>query len=106
ERVDHRAVVGAVTGRLHDHVAGEAEMIAEREQLRLAGVAGGVFALGRIREPGPRPEHMAMRVDSPRGKRKARPAWAVEPVEPALRLLERSGHGPSGVFHGAFSRHI
>jgi hypothetical protein len=29
ERIDHRAVVGAVTGGLHDDVAREAEMIAQ-----------------------------------------------------------------------------
>ena len=63
QRVDHRAVVGAMTRRLHDDVAIEAETVAKREQLRLAGVARGVFALGRVRELGPRPKHMAMRVD-------------------------------------------
>ena len=31
DRIDHRAVIGAVTGGLHDHVAAEAEMVAQRE---------------------------------------------------------------------------
>ena len=46
----HGAVVGAVAGRLHDHVAREAEKIAQRAQLFLRRVAGRVFALGRVRE--------------------------------------------------------
>ena len=106
--VDHRAVVGAVTGRLHDHVAIEAEMVAQREQLRLAGVARGVFALGRIRKLGARPEHMAMRVDGSGRKRKAGLARPIEPVEPALGLLEWPGDGLAGVVRlsSAFSRHI
>ena len=70
ERVDHGAIVGAVAGRLNDDVAGETQMIAQREQFRLAGVAGRVFALGRVRELGPRSEHVAMRVDAAGGYRK------------------------------------
>src|SRR6202035_2148263 len=91
--VDHRAVVGAMTGRLHDHVAIESEVITQREQLRLARVARVVFALGRIRKLGPRPEHMAMRVDGSTGKRKAGLARPLVPVEPALGLLEWSRYG-------------
>ena len=48
ERVDHRAIVLAVAGRLHDHVLVEAEEIAQREQLLLGRVAGRVFALRRV----------------------------------------------------------
>ena len=62
ERVDERAVVVAVTGRLHDDVALEPEVVAQREQLFLRGVAGRVLALGRIGERRARPEHVAMRV--------------------------------------------
>ena len=50
ERIDHRAVVGAVAGGLHDDVAREAEVVAQREQLLLARVAGRVLALGRVGE--------------------------------------------------------
>ena len=42
----------------------------KREELRLAGVAGGVFALRRERKLSARAEHMAMRVDAAGRKRK------------------------------------
>ncbi len=106
QSVDHRAVVGAMTGRLHDDVAVESEAIAQREQLRLAGVAGGVFAFGRVGELGPRSEHMAMRVDGAAWKRKAWATRPLAPVEPALRLLERPRDRLAAVFQSAFSRHI
>ena len=92
-RVDHRAVVGAVAGRLHNDVAGKAEVIAQGEQLRLARVAWRVLALGGIGEFGPRAEHVAMRVDAAGRQGEARLAGAVEPVEPAIGLLEWPGHG-------------
>ncbi len=81
--VGHRAIVGPVAGRLHDHVAREAEVIAQREQLRLRGVAGRVFALGRIGEFGARPEDMAMRIDRAFRQDEARLSRARVPVEPA-----------------------
>jgi hypothetical protein len=62
--VDHGAIVGPVTGRLHDNVAGESEVIAQSEELRLARVARGVLALGNVRELGPGAEDVAMRVDA------------------------------------------
>ena len=65
KRVDHRAVVLAVAAGLHDHVAGQAQMVAKREQLVLAGISGGVFALGRKGKFRGRAEDMAMRVDRP-----------------------------------------
>src|ERR1700722_16392440 len=97
-----------MTSRLHDDVAIEAETVAQSEQLRLAGVAGGVFALGRVRELGSGSEHMAMRVDGSTWKRKAWATRPLVPVEPALGLLERPGDGLTGVTHvsSAFSRHI
>ena len=64
--IDHRAVVGAVAGGLHDHVAREAEVVAQREQLRLAGVARRVLALGRVRKLLAGAEHVAVRVDAAR----------------------------------------
>ena len=62
ERVDERAVVVAVAGRLHDHVAREAEEVAECEELLLRRVARRVFALRRVGENSPRTEHMTVRV--------------------------------------------
>ena len=50
ERIDERAIVAAVAGRLHDHVPGETEVIAQREQLLLRRVAGRVLPLGRVGE--------------------------------------------------------
>ena len=41
-------------------------MIAQSEELRFARVAGGVLALGRVGELGPRAENVAMRVDGSR----------------------------------------
>src|SRR5208282_1265353 len=93
--VDHRAVVGAVAGRLNDDVAGKAQVIAEREELRLARVAGRVLALGRVREFGAGAEHVAMRIGAARRDPEARPAGAIVPVEPALGLLERPADGPA-----------
>ena len=55
QRVDHRAVVRVVAGRLHDHVLVEAEEVAQREQLLLRRVARRVLALrreGKLRPPG------------------------------------------------------
>ena len=65
-RVGHRAVVGAVAGGLHDDVAREAEVIAQREELRLARVARGVLSLGRVWKLGAGAEHVAVRVDRAR----------------------------------------
>ena len=69
--IDHRAVVGAVAGGLHDDVAREAEVIAQREQLRLAGVAGRVLSLGRVGELRARAEHVAVRVHRAGRRREA-----------------------------------
>jgi hypothetical protein len=63
ERIDHRAVVGAMTGRLHDDVARKTEMVAQRKQLLLRRIAGRVFALRHIGKFGAGAEHMAMCVD-------------------------------------------
>jgi hypothetical protein len=38
--VDHRAVVGAVAGGLHDHVAREAEVVAQRNSCCLLASQG------------------------------------------------------------------
>ena len=66
ERVDQRAIVRVMTGRLHDHVLVEAEKIAQRKQFFLWRIAGRVFPFRRERKRRLRTEHMAMRVDRAR----------------------------------------
>ncbi len=63
ERIDHRAVVGTVTGRLYNYIAREPEMIAQGKELRLRCIAGRVFALSRIGEFCAGTEDMTVRVD-------------------------------------------
>src|SRR5262249_9687381 len=58
--------------RLHDHVLVETQKVAEREELLFGRVHRRVFALGRVREAARRPEHVAMRIDRARGRRKTR----------------------------------
>jgi hypothetical protein len=72
ERVDERTVVVAVAGRLHDDVALEPEVVAQREQLFLRGIAGRVLALGRIGEGIARPEYVAVRIHGPGRHRETR----------------------------------
>ena len=50
-------------------------MVAQREELRLARVAGRVLALGRVRELRAGAEHVAMRVDAARRQLEARLRW-------------------------------
>ena len=69
QRIDQRAVVGAVTGRLDDDVLVEAEMVAQREQLVLRGVARRVLALRRVGKLVAGPEDVAMRIDGARRRR-------------------------------------
>ena len=69
-------------------VAREAEVVAQREQLRLARVARGVLPLGRVRKLRARAEHVAVRVHRAGRRREPRLARARAPVEPAGRLLE------------------
>src|SRR5690606_23863507 len=63
QRIDQRIVILAVAGGLHDDVAGEAEIVAQPEQLLLRRIAGRVFPLRRVREEMRRAENMAMRID-------------------------------------------
>ena len=63
QRIDQRAVVGVVAGRLHDHVLVEAEEVAALEQRLLRRVARRVLALRRERKLRLRPEHVAVRID-------------------------------------------
>ena len=60
--IDHGAVIRAVAGGLHNHVAGKAQVVAQRKQLILGRIAGRVLALGCKRELDARAKHMAMGV--------------------------------------------
>ena len=63
ERIDHRAVVLGVAGRLDNDVVVEAEKVAQREQLLLRRVARCVFALRRVGKFALRAEDVTMRID-------------------------------------------
>src|SRR5437660_2955837 len=71
KRVDERAIVVAVAGRLHDDIALEPEKIAQREQLFLRRVAWRVFALRCVGKRPLRSEDVAMRVHRTRRYREA-----------------------------------
>ncbi len=62
QRIEHRKVIGTMAGRLHDHVARKAEMIAQGVELLFGSIAGRVFALRRKGEFRSGTEHVAMRV--------------------------------------------
>ena len=51
-----------MTGALDDHVALEAQEVAQRKELLLGSVGGRVLALRRIGKHVARTEHMAMRI--------------------------------------------
>ncbi len=95
QRVDHGPVVGAVAGGLDDDVAGETEVVAQREQLVLRGVARGVLALGGEGELGRGTEDVAVGVDRPLGHPEGRGARVLVPVQPARGLLEGLAHAQS-----------
>ncbi|MPN22712.1 hypothetical protein SDC9_170095 [bioreactor metagenome] len=86
--IDHRAVVGTVAGGLYDHIAGKAEMITQRKQLGLAGIARGVLALGRIGKFGAGTEYMAVGVHRTHRQLEAGLAGTGVPVKPAGGFLE------------------
>src|SRR5690606_16176575 len=88
DSVDHRGVVRPVTGGLHDDVLVEAEVVAQREQLLLGGVAGGVLALRRIWELSAGSEDVAVSVDGSRGQGEAWRGGTGIPVQPPWGLLE------------------
>src|SRR5258708_36374667 len=48
QRIDHRAAVGAMTGRLHEHVAGTTETIAQSIELLTRSISRRILALGRV----------------------------------------------------------
>ena len=91
--IRHGAVVCAVAGGLHDHVAGKAQVVAQRKQLVLAGIAGRVLALGRVRKLRAGAEHMAVGVHRTCGQLKAGLGRAGVPVKPAGGFGEAFGLG-------------
>ena len=93
------AIVGTVASGLNDHITGEAQMVAQRPEPLLAGIAGGVFALRREGEERRRPEHMAVGIHRARRRRvfrlarvgmEGQPAW-VHGGKPASRCPEWPG---------------
>jgi len=66
--VQRRGIVGAVAAGLHDHVAGEAQAIAQGEELVRPGILGKVLGLGAERKLRHRPEDVAVRVDGACGR--------------------------------------
>ncbi len=73
--VHQGAVVRAVATGLHDHIALEAQKVAQGEQLFLGGVAGGVLAAGMIGKHVARAEHVAVRVHRALGRDEGRLGW-------------------------------
>ena len=71
----------------HD-VAGKAELVAQGEELGLAGIAGRVLALGRERELGTGAEHVAMRIHRTGRWPKLRRARVRAPIKPPGSLFE------------------
>ena len=89
---DHGAVVGAVAGRLDDDVAVEAEEVAQREQLLLAGVDRRVLALRRVGEDVAGAEHVAVGVDRAGRRDVGRLAGVRVEREPVGVGRERGSH--------------
>ncbi len=108
DAIEHRRVVGAVAARLHDHGAVDAEMVVQRRQHFLRRVFRRVAAVGRVREPVARPEHVAMGVArarrqlearlaaARRERRVARSCAAFSQADRARQSLRHSGTPRSG----------
>ena len=92
--VDHRPVVGAVAGGLDDDVAADSEVVAQREELLLARVAGRVLALGREGELVARPEDVAVGVDRAGRQRERGRGRTRMPVQPPAGLGKGQAHSP------------
>ena len=92
--VDHRAIVGAMAGRLHDDVTREArDGRATRRVRPCSRRRAYICAQARNGNAAPGPKTWQCASTLPAGGRKARLARLVEPVEPALGLLERPADG-------------
>jgi hypothetical protein len=66
QRIDQRAVVGVMAGRLHDHVLVEAEEVAALRKVSFGASHGVYLRLGANGKHCLRPEHVAVRVDRAR----------------------------------------
>ena len=108
QRIDQRPVVGAVAGGLHDHVALEAQKVAQRKQLILRRVARRVLALGRKRKLRGGAEHMAVRIDRARRHTPARLGrirMKDQPVGIHVHLLPSVSDAICARMRSACSRH-
>ena len=83
QRINQCAVVGAVAGRLHDHIFIEPQVVAQCKKLILAGIAGRVFAFRRVGEQVAGAKHVAVRIHCANRKFEGRFAGPGVPVEPA-----------------------
>jgi len=86
--IGHRAVVGAVAGGLHDHVARKTQVVAQGVELGFRSVAWRVLALGRKRKLLAGAEDMAVRIDAACGQLETGFAGTGGPVHPARRFGE------------------
>jgi len=91
QRIDDSAVVGAVTGRLHEHIALEAEVIAQRPELLLRRIARCVLALGCEREALAGTEHVTVRINAAGWQPETRPRRLRVKGQPAGVHRERAG---------------
>src|SRR5690606_12781232 len=82
--IERGRIVPAVAARLHDHIAGETEMVAQSKQHVRPGIGGNIFrplAEGKL---GHRPEYVAMRIHRAGRRREARLGWAGMPADDAV----------------------
>jgi hypothetical protein len=95
QRIDQRAIVGAVAGGLDDDVLVEAQSIAQREELLLRGIRWRVLAFGRVRKHVARPEDVAMCIHRSRRdlERRCRGIRVID--EPPWRDLKTHTRAPS-----------
>ena len=73
---------------LYDHIPCKAQMIAQREKLLLACIAGRVFTLWCIGKFSAGAKHMAMRINCACGQLKTWLGRAFEPIKPACGFRE------------------
>ena len=80
QRVEHRRIVAAMRAALHQPAISEAQRIEHVEILRKRRVGRGVAAVGTVRKPVRRPEHMGVGVPGVRRR-----------LDLGLHRIERSG---------------
>src|SRR5882757_1668464 len=93
ERTEHRAVVSAVAGCLHDYIACKAQMVAQRIELLPRRIARRVLSFRSVGVFGTRTEHVAVRINGVRGYPEARLGWVRVPIKPIWSLLEWAALG-------------